>query len=244
MIKPYYDHKGLTIYHGDCLDIIPELKPVDLVLTDPPYGVTQNRWDNIEITKAAFRLLMPTKLVTTCQQPSSSKLIMEFLEYFKWSDVWHKSQSTGFLNAKVMPLRQHEDMLVFADGKMIYNPQIQKKKSENIRPQSDRGSSKNYGNYKARSEKTIPSNMTYPRSVFFCENSQNGYHVNEKPKKLFSYLILTYSNKHDATLDPFMGSGTTLVVAKESGRKAIGIEKNEADCEIAARRLQQEMLFT
>jgi len=107
MIKPYYDHKGLTIYHGDCLDIMPGLKPVDLVLTDPPYGVTQNRWDNIEITKAAFRLLMPTKLVTTCQQPSSSKLIMEFLEYFKWSDVWHKSQSTKITRKQSQPPVMH-----------------------------------------------------------------------------------------------------------------------------------------
>ena len=243
-MKPYYEHKEILIYHGDCLEIMPEIESADLVLTDPPYGVTQNTWDDIETTRDAFRLLMPTKLVTTCQQPSSSILIIEFLRYFKWADVWHKSQSTGFLNAKVMPLRQHEDILVFADGRMTYNPQISKKDPANIRPTTNKTSlSSNYGKNRLDARRTINKDMQYPRSIFYCENSQNGYHSNEKPEKLFRYLVLTYSNKYDNILDPFMGSGTTLVVARECGRKAIGIEKEEKYCEIAAHRLQQEVLF-
>ncbi|MCK4817663.1 site-specific DNA-methyltransferase [bacterium] len=242
-MKPYYEHKGITIYCGDCLEVMPGFEPVDLVLTDPPYGITQNTWDNIEVTKEAFKLLMPTKLVTTCQQPSSSMLIVEFLKYFKWADVWQKSQATGFLNAKIMPLREHEDILIFANGKMTYNPQLQKKRRENIRPESNRGQTKNYGRYKGDSSRTIDLNLSYPRSIFYCENSQNGYHVNEKPLKLFNYLVLMYSNKHEVILDPFSGSGTTLVAAKKLGRKAIGIEINECDCEIAVQRLQQEVMF-
>lgn len=242
-MKPYYEHKGITIYHGDCLEIIPGLEPADLVLTDPPYGVTQNTWDNIEVTKAAFRLLMPTKLVTTCQQPSSSMLVVEFLKFFKWADVWHKSHSTGFLNAKIMPLRQHEDVLVFAKGRMLYNPQIQKKNSKNIRPHGDVGPSSNYGEFNQQRKRSIALDETYPRSIFYYEKSQKGYHVNEKPISLFSYLVLTYSDIGNTILDPFIGSGTTLVAAKDSGRRAIGIEKEEKDCEIAARRLQQEVLF-
>ena len=241
MIKPYYDHAGQTIYLGDCLEILPELEPVHLVLTDPPYGVTQNSWDKIEKTKQAFDLILPCNLVFTCQNPASADLIMRYFKYFKWSDIWHKSQAVGFLNAKIMPLREHEDILIFANGRMTYNPQIQKKKPENIRPHGDTAESSNYGKFKEKRERTIGIDETYPRSVFYCENSQNGYHPNEKPEKLFKYLMRTHSNANDLILDPFMGSGTTLVAAKELGRRAIGIEIEEKYCEIAARRLSQEV---
>ena len=84
--------------------------------------------------------------------------------------------------------------------------------------------------------------MKHIRSVYYCENSQNGFHPNEKPLKLMYYLMKTFSNDNSIILDPFMGSGTTLVAAKELGRKAIGIEIEEKYCEIAVRRLAQEVL--
>ena len=240
MIKPYYDHAGITIYLCDCLEILPELEPVDLVLTDPPYGVTQNKWDKIEITKSAFDLLFPCNLVCTCQNPSSAELITRYIKYFKWSDIWHKSQAVGFLNAKIMPLREHEDILIFSNGTMPYSPQIRKKGSKNIRPHGDTAASSNYGKFNKHRKRTIALNETYPRSVFYCENSQNGNHSNEKPVKLMDYLIKTYAQ--GTILDPFMGSGTTLVAAKELGRRAIGIEIEQRYCDIAIRRLAQEVL--
>ena len=239
--KPYYDHAGITIYHGDCLDIMPYLEKVDLVLTDPPYGVTQNDWDKIEATQSAFDFLLPCNLVFTCQNPASADLITRYRDYFKWSDIWHKSQAVGFLNAKGMPLREHEDILIFSCKSITYNPQIQKKKPENIRPHGDTAPSSNYGNFKAKRRRTISLDETYPRSIFYCENSQNGFHSNEKPVKLMNYLIRTFSNEDDLIFDPFMGSGTTLVAAKELGRRAIGIEIEEKYCEIAAERLAQEV---
>jgi DNA modification methylase len=145
-------------------------------------------------------------------------LVVEFLKFFKWADVWHKSHSTGFLNAKIMPLRQHEDVLVFAKGRMLYNPQIQKKNSKNIRPHGDVGPSSNYGEFNQQRKRSIALDETYPRSIFYYEKSQRGYHVNEKPISLFSYLVLTYSDIGNTILDPFIGSGTTLVAAKDSGR--------------------------
>jgi site-specific DNA-methyltransferase (adenine-specific) len=242
-MKPYYSHNGITIYHGDCLDIMPHLEPVDLVLTDPPYGVTQNTWDRIEKTKAAFDFLMPCSLVFTCQNPASADLIVRYFKYFKWSDIWQKTQARGFLNSKIMPLREHEDILVFSNGKMKYNPQIKRKPHNNIRPNlPSTKKTSNYGDYNLYAERSIPLNMSYPKSIIRIANSQLGLHPNEKPAKLMDYLMKTYSDKgKDIILDPFMGSGTTLVAAKELGRKAIGIEIEEKYCEIAVRRLAQEV---
>lgn len=128
MVEPYYCEKNITIYLGDCRQILPELPGVDLVLTDPPYGVTQNEWDDLEITKECFDLIT-SPLVFTCQNPASAELICRYRKRFKWSDVWEKTQAVGFLNCKIMPMRQHEDILVFADGKIPYFPQIQKNRS-------------------------------------------------------------------------------------------------------------------
>ena len=241
-MKPYWrdETHDLTIYHGDCLEIMPELEPVDLVLTDPPYGVTQNDWDTIEITQEAFDLIMPCNLVFTCQQPSTSMLIMRYFKYFKWSDIWQKTQARGFLNAKIMPLREHEDILVFADGKIKFNPQFHKKPTEDIRPNTPATKNTgNYGKFNLYADRSIPLNMGYPRSIVRFANAQKGLHSNEKPEKLMSYLIKTFSDDTHTILDPFMGSGTTLVAAKQLNRKAIGIEIEEKYCEIATKRIEK-----
>ena len=241
MIKPYYETPLGKLYHGDCLEIMPQLEPVDLVLTDPPYGVTKNNWDILESTKAAFDMLIPCNLVFTCQNPASAELIIRYFKYFKWSDVWYKSQSTGFLNSKVMPLRQHEDILIFSKGRMVYNPQITKKNPANIRPHGDCSPvNQTYGHFNAKRTRTIDICESYPRSVFYCENSQNGYHSNEKPLKLMIYLILTYSDNTHLILDPFFGSGTTAIACERLKRRWIGIEIEEKYCEISAKRIEAE----
>ena len=242
-MKPYYDHKGIQIYLGDCRDILPTLEPVDLVLTDPNYGVTQNSWDDLKTTIECFDMIS-CPLVCTCQNPASAELIVRYKKRFKWSDVWEKSLAVGFLNCKIMPLRKHEDILVFCNGRMPYYPIIEKKKVENIRPHGKTGPTSSYGKYNNERERTIPNDRTYPKSILkICNaNHADRVHPTEKPVKLFSYLAQTHTKATDIILDPFMGSGTTLVAAKQLGRKAIGIEIEEKYCEIAVRRLSQEML--
>ena len=239
--KPYFDHAGITIYHADCRDILPHLDPVDLVLTDPNYGVTQNIWDNLKITKECFDLVT-APLVCTCQNPASAELIVRYKKRFKWSDVWEKTQAVGFLNCKVMPMRQHEDILVFASGKIPFYPQVMQKSKVNIRPHGKTAQSSNYGKFNEDRERTIKQDETYPRSIITFANCQNGLHPTQKPISLFQYLISSFSISGDTILDPFMGSGTTLVAAKELGRKAIGIEIEEKYCAIAVQRLAQEVL--
>lgn len=240
-MKPYFETALGKLYHGDCLEIMPELEPVDLVLTDPPYGKTQNAWDKLQITIDMFDLFLNVDIVFTCQNPSTSILIARYINRFKWADVWHKSQATGFLNCKVMPLRQHEDIVVLANGKKKYNPQITKKPMANVRPESPRTRlSDNYGKFNLTSKRTIETDEAYPRSVFYCENSQNAYHPNEKPIKLFANLILSYSDEGDTISDPFIGSGTTAIACERLNRKWIGIEISEEYCEIAAKRIERE----
>lgn len=245
ILKPYYNHGGIQIYHGDCREILATLPKVNLVLTDPPYGVTQNSWDDLTVTSVVFGILLrdfDLPIVCTCQNPSSAILITENLAYFKWSDVWEKTQSRGFLNCKVMPLRQHEDILVFCRGKMPFTPQITRKAFANVRPHSDAGASPNYGAFSKQRTRSIAIDDAYPRSIVTFADCQNGNHPNEKPVKLMAYLLASYSNTGQTILDPFMGSGTTLRAAKDLERKAVGIEIEERYCEIAANRLSQEVL--
>jgi len=241
-MKPYYEEQGIVIYHGDCREVLPTLPKVDLVLTDPPYGVTENGWDSFAVTVECFDVLQDAPLVCTCQNPASAALITRYQKRFKWSDVWEKTQAVGFLNASVMPLRKHEDILVFCDGRMPYTPQLSKKPRENIRPHGNTAESSNYGAFKAERVRTIALDETYPQSIVRFANCQEGDHPTQKPIPLFSYLIRTYSVETETILDPFMGSGTTLRAAKDLGRKAIGIEIEERYCEIAANRLRQEVL--
>jgi site-specific DNA-methyltransferase (adenine-specific) len=239
-VKPYYDHAGIQIYHGDCREILPTLPKCDLLLTDPPYGVTQNVWDDSSVTfEVLDRIACP--VVCTAQNPFTAQLICRYSMRFKWADVWEKTQATGFLNCKVMPMRQHEDVLIFCDGKMPYFPQITARVPANIRPHLDTVETGSYGKYNAKRERTIAIDETYPRSVVKFANSQDGLHPTGKPFALFSYLMRSYSAPGQTVLDPFMGSGTTLAVAKHTGRRAVGIEIEERYCEIAAKRLSQEV---
>jgi site-specific DNA-methyltransferase (adenine-specific) len=239
-MEPYYSHAGITIYNCDCREILPNLPKADLLLTDPPYGITQNAWD---VTGAVLEVFDATifPIVCTSQNPFTAELICRYRKRFKWSDVWEKTQSTGFLNCKVMPLRQHEDILVFCDGRMPYFPQITARIAENIRPHLDTVETGSYGKYNAKRERTIEIDETYPRSVVKFPNSQDGLHPTGKPLSLFAYLVRSYSSPDQTILDPFMGSGTTLVAAKNLGRKAVGIEIEEKYCETAAKRLSQEV---
>jgi site-specific DNA-methyltransferase (adenine-specific) len=243
MIKPYYQEPGITVYNCDCREILPELPKVDLCLTDPPYGITRNKWD-MKCRDMVYEVFDKfDKWVCTSQNPFSAYLIYIFRKLFKYSDVWKKTQATGFLNCKVMPLRQHEDILVF--GNVKYNPQIKKKPAENIRPLGEGSQSDNYGhigNLNKKEVRTISNDMTYPTSVLEFPNEQGTNHPTQKPLKLFHYLVLTYTDINDTILDPFMGSGTTLRAAKDLGRKAIGIEIEEKYCEIAVQRLKQQVL--
>ena len=236
-----------AIHCADCMEVLSELpdKSVDAVITDPPYGVTQNEWDSMPDLAAwwkEIRRICKGAVVMTAQQPFTSLVVVANLDWFKWADVWRKSQARGHLNAKVMPMRQHEDILIFGSGRVTYNPQWQPKPKENIRPLSPRtkGSS-NYGAHGLEQTREMPIDMACPRSVVEYDNCQEWLHPTQKPIELMRYLVETYTNPGDVVLDCYAGSGTTLVACKQTGRHYIGIEKEQRYAEIGNARLHQEL---
>jgi len=246
MIKSYYQDEWVTIYHGDCREILPELDKVDLVLTDPPYGKTALKWDivpNLEEFWAVLTVLGKDSCayIFTTSQPFTTDLINSKRESFRYELIWNKKRSSGFANANKMPLQIHETILVFYDSLPVYNPQFSTGKPfDKTRYSGQFAPSKVSGSLINAKKKNMGTR--YPTSILDISQNwrrQDQEHPTQKPTQLMRYLVKTYSNLYDIVLDPFFGSGTTGVACKGLGRKCIGIEIEERYCEIAAKRCSQ-----
>jgi site-specific DNA-methyltransferase (adenine-specific) len=251
-MKPYYqdDRAGITIYHGDCLEVQPLLSPwVDLILSDLPYGTTACAWDSAIFLPLLWeqykRLIKPSgAVVLTASQPFTTTLISSNLGWFRYCWVWEKDTPTGFLDANRKPLKAHEDVCVFYQSQPTYHPQKWRgQPNHSRRADVTRKVSSIYGGERLQLG-SDESGMKYPRSVlrFAKHSASEDLHPAQKPIELIAYLIRTYTNPGDLVLDSTTGSGTTLEAAKRLGRRAIGIEIEERYCDIAARRLQQEVM--
>lgn len=229
-----------TAILGDCLQVMDAIadKSVDLVLCDLPYGTTQNKWDSVipldAIWTAYKRVIKPNGvIVLTAAQPFTSAVVMSNPHMFKYQWVWDKSQVTGFLNAKKQPLRRHEDVLVFYERQPTYNPQFTEGAAYKI---NRKHSTTNYGTQTENS--TESDGRRYPTSVLSIPQPREvGGHPTQKPVALMEYLIRTYTDVGATVLDNTMGSGTTGVACVNTGRKFIGIEKDNGYFGIAKSRL-------
>jgi site-specific DNA-methyltransferase (adenine-specific) len=260
-MEPYYQNDATFLYHGDCLEVLPHLNTlgqVDMILADPPYGTTACKWDSIIPLEPMWEQLKRIikgngAIVMTASQPFTSKLVMSNLEMSKYSWVWEKSRAVGFPNAKHRPMNKHEDINVFSFGdcangcknRMNYNPQglIEiNKKVNGIKtcPADKEGHRFGRPSHKAI---RVQKHTNYPNSILSVKNEGKTVHPTQKPVALMEYLIKTYTNEGDTILDFTMGSGTTGVACKNLNRFFIGIEKEKKYCEIAAKRLAQEVLF-
>lgn len=250
-MKPFYEHAGITIYHGDCRDVMPSLaaSSVGLVACDLPYGMTDCVWDSelsLPVLWAEWkRLLLPGRAVAlTASQPFTSGLVWSNRDAFKHEWIWEKNAGSNFGTVKYQPMKEHESVLVFGWGKVLYQPIMQ------ARAEAGLSRVKHVVNYDTSAEVYGNGGLTgqasskrpderYPRSIQRF-NRERGFHPTQKPVDLFAYIARTYTLPGDVVLDCCMGSGTTLIAARRTGRSAIGIEINEAYCEVAARRLSQE----
>lgn len=227
----------VDLRQGDCLEILPTIESgsVDMVLCDLPYGTTQNKWDSIiplERLWAEYRRICRGAIVLTASQPFAAALIMSNMAMFKYEWVWVKTKITGVLNAKKMPVRKHELVLVFAEKPTTYNAQGLVAKGT-VTKQG--GNSDNYG---ARSSEAYVQEWTnWPRDVLEIPSEGATVHPTQKPVALMEYLIRTYTNEGETVLDNTMGSGTTGVACRLSGRNFIGIERDEAYFAIAYDRI-------
>lgn len=241
------------MYHGDCLEVMPTLADgsVALCLTDLPYGCLNKgnkhaQWDKeIDLEAMWAQLLRVCKgnaaIVLFGQGLFSAKLMMSQPKMYRYSLVWDKVRTTGFLNANRAPLRQHEDILVFYRKQSTYNPQ-KVEVEPHLRTHSRGGADKPntnscYGNLKQTAQDG-KSCLKFPTSVLrFQKKHKDWVHPTEKDVALLEYLIRTYTNEGDTVLDMTMGSGSTLVACANTGRKGIGIELMEEYYNIAVKRV-------
>jgi len=229
---------------GDCLTVMKGIPDgaVDLVVTDPPYGTTGNKWDMVvpfDLLWSVLNRVANGKVIATSSQPFTTDLIVSNRNNFKYLWVWNKGLAGNGILAKKQPLKVHEDICVFGD--MEYQPQMRRGMAR-----FKGGIKDKHGTFGGAESPTVFNDNYYPVSIINCSGAglrSTRTHPTEKPVQLFSYLLKTYSTSNDIILDPFAGSGTTCVAAKQLGRKFIGIEINPDYCKIAEDRLRQEELF-
>jgi len=241
------ENKIQEIWHGDCLDLMKKIekKSIDMILCDLPYQVTaRQKWDIIipfePLWKEYNRIIKDKGIIVLfATEPFRSKLICSNPKMFKYDLIWEKNKCSGFLNAKKMPLRKHESLLVFYKKPPTYNPQ----KTVGHKPMNAytrRKESLVYGEIKEASGGGETDR--YPTSILnfpvVNNDSKERYHSAQKPEELLEYLIKTYSNEGDIILDNCAGSGSTLLAAKNTNRQFIGIEKEKEYYDIIIKRLK------
>lgn len=232
-----------TLYRGDCLELLTRLPDdsVDLILCDLPYGTTNCKWDSplpLDLLWQEYNRVCRGAIVLFAQTPFDKVLGVSNLDHLRYEWVWEKSNSTGHLNAKRMPMKSHENVLVFYRSLPTYNPQMTSghRRKTALRKSVDK--SPIYG--KQRFHEGYDSTDRYPRSViaFPSDKQQAALHPTQKPLALCEYLVSTYTNPGDTVLDNCMGSGTTGVASVNLGRRFVGIELDESYFEIACKRIE------
>jgi site-specific DNA-methyltransferase (adenine-specific) len=245
-----YKDENLCLMKGDCLELMKNVPDgsVDMILCDLPYGTTACKWDTIipfePLWREYRRVTKPNAaIVLTASQPFTSALGASNLRELKYQWYWRKTRATGHLNARKMPMKDIEDVLVFARAQTTYNPQglsrlgkVQRNSASDMaRGVTSDATSVVTGGIKV-SEYT-QEHTGYPRQVIDIASEGGTVHPTQKPVALMEYLIRTYTNEGEVVLDPTMGSGTTGVACVNTGRKFIGIEMDDTYFEIAKTRI-------
>ena len=170
----------------------------------------------------------------TASQPFTTVLIMSNLKDFRYTWVWEKEQGVNFMLAKKQPMKVHEDVCVFWRGRQgVYNPSMTTG-APYISGKGDSGEVTG----SVKKVQTVNDGTRYPRSIQRI-NRTTGLHPTQKPVALMEYMIKTYTNPGMTVLDNCMGSGTTGVACVNTGRKFIGIERDDKYFGIAEQRIQQ-----
>lgn len=239
------------IIEGDCIEQMAQLPnaSIDLVLTDPPYGTTQCKWDAIVAFEPMWReLRRVTKLnaaiLLFSSQPFTSALVMSNPRMFKHEWIWIKNRGSNFANTVREPMKEHEAIVMFSNGGWTYNKQMQERTGAGAaRVEYDfnhRTKTENYGSFVGLEGQQLPQ-MRVPSS-WQKFNTEVGLHPQQKPIDLLRYLIRTYSNEGDIVLDFTCDSGSTGVACLLENRNFIGIEQEAKYVAIARQRLNDTRL--
>lgn len=242
----------IKLIHNDCLKAMKDIsnKSIDMIFCDLPYGLTQNKKDitiPFEPLWEEYERIIKDNgaIVLFAQGKFYIDLINSNKKLFRYDLIWNKVLTSGFLNAKRMPLRQHEQIAIFYKKLPTYNPQMEEGK-----PLHGKGKSyltkeiknQNYGKFNVIEDLRAGTTEKYPTSILNFKKAHPSIakHPTEKPVELLEYLIKTYTNEEDLVLDNCMGSGSTGVACKHLNRKFIGIEIDEKYYEIAKKRIEEE----
>lgn len=224
-------------------------KFIDCIITDLPYGQTsRNRWDNIipfEPLWSHYNRIIKDNgaIILFANGMFTAELMLSNKKMWRYNLIWEKTQPTGFLNAKKMPLRNHEDICIFYKKLPIYNPQMSKGHERKISKAEHKVNCKETTDYGKHGLSTYDSTERYPKSVwkFSKDIQKSALHPTQKPVALLEELVKTYTNSGDLVLDSCMGSGTTGVACKNLGRKFIGMELDEKYFTIAKQRITRKL---
>jgi DNA modification methylase len=228
-VKPYYDEDGITIYHGDCLEVMAEFAPksIGACLTDPPYGVgvlygskTDDRrkdyWDWMR--RVVYEMVRVSEVTAFTHRVAA----LGELDQWDWVGCWNKPWSSGARVGNSCLLPHWEPIFMYGVHAM--------------------GTKSDYtSDVFTFSPEKAPTGGQRGRESWAKTEGQVD-HPTPKPLALYVSLILSLGQAADVILDPFMGSGTTLRAAKDLGRRAIGIDNEERFCELTAKRLGQGVL--
>jgi site-specific DNA-methyltransferase (adenine-specific) len=241
----------INLYNDDCFNILKTIpdNSVDLVLTDPPYGTTTIKWDNVldfdKMWVELERVIKPkSNIILFASQPFTSLLITSKLDWFRYELIWNKNKCGSPGLAKRRPQKVHENILMFSkESGGIYNPIMEKGDPWKRFNSEGYGSGKNthgygFGNKKINGGEN--NGTRYPKSILHASrnfSAQQTVHPTQKPTNVLNWLIMTYSNSGDVVLDFTMGSGSTGISAKLTGRKFIGIELDRNYYEVAVERI-------
>lgn len=220
-------------------------KSVNLILCDLPYGQTaRNKWDSVipfePLWKQYERILADNGVIILFANGMfTADLMQSNRKMWKYNLIWEKTTVTGFLNAKKMPLRCHEDICVFYNKPPKYNPQKTTGHVRKVSKAEHKVNCVNSTDYGEHGLTTYDSTERYPKSVlkFATDKQKSALHPTQKPVALLEYLIKTYSKEEDVVLDNCMGSGSAGVAAKNLHRRFIRIELDEKYFNIAENRI-------
>ena len=243
------------IYNEDCLEGMKRIADgsIDMILCDLPYGTTGNKWDTVipldKLWEQYERIISPQgAIVLTGSQPFTTTLISSNPSLFKYEWIWEKSKGLGFQHAQNMPMKRHENVLVFSkasmghksllgDKRMNYNP-IGVVETDEIGIVDAKTYGSNLGARHKQVGRQYIKRTGFPSSILKF-GSDTGLHPTQKPVALFEYLIKTYTNPGELVLDNCIGSGTTAIACMNTQRNFIGFEMDKGYYDIACKRIEE-----
>lgn len=250
----YVKVNDTILINDDCFNVFDNIKDksIDAIICDLPYGTTKCSWDSIlpldKLWEQYKRIIKDNGVIILfAQTPFDKVLGVSNLEWLKYEWIWEKPQATGYFNAKKMPMKAHENILVFYNKLPKFFPQ----KTTGHKPVNSYTKKVDVCN-KTEVYGKVTKDISgggetdrYPRSVqIFSSDKQKNkldgtIHPTQKPLSLLEMLIKSYTEKGDVILDNTMGSGTTNLAALRLNRQSIGIEKDKKYFDVAVKRLNQ-----